>query len=441
MYLLSVFAGLSLIVCELWTHLCTPACAATSRPLPRQNAESSHPRRLAPPATLPSQHTTTTPAIATTLPSIVKIAFQDALQIALQNTQQLTLSATTLSALSRVQPMITRPASQPFSSLFSLGPINIYQMHDDLIRQFRTNQQAASPPAELRRMQKEIRKMQKKFDHEWRELHTQIDRDIARMQFISCREAHDRLFTGQESLLQLTRMVQSEMQENLARLQHFERTKPVAATLHALLSQECRKGNVAEYFQAYYLRHRQISQAFHQSGRQYFAVRKIIVKRNRRIREWIAQNCPQPASRPAASRPSRIPSDAFFTPAQREQWLQLQQRIYTRHVVHEAIYVFLPQDVRIFLSRHYQRLGAQARIVPHFRHGQMAGFRFYHIEKGSIYERLGLRVYDIISHINGVTLDSPQKARMIAQQFHSAGQWVFQILRQGRHLQLTIKWE
>lgn len=52
----------------------------------------------------------------------------------------------------------------------------------------------------------------------------------------------------------------------------------------------------------------------------------------------------------------------------------------------------------------------QARVVPYFQDGNHAGYIIKAIDRGSLYEKLGLRNQDVIKRINGETIDSPEEA-------------------------------
>ena len=52
----------------------------------------------------------------------------------------------------------------------------------------------------------------------------------------------------------------------------------------------------------------------------------------------------------------------------------------------------------------------QARAVPNIVNGQLECFKLVDIQKGSIYEKLGLRPGDCIGSVNGEKIDSPAKA-------------------------------
>ncbi|MCP3168538.1 type II secretion system protein GspC [Myxococcus qinghaiensis] len=69
----------------------------------------------------------------------------------------------------------------------------------------------------------------------------------------------------------------------------------------------------------------------------------------------------------------------------------------------------------------------QARIVPAFREGTPQGFKLFSIRPGSVYEKLGLQNGDILQRINGVALDSTEKA--LEQ---------YMLLKKSRHLEVDI---
>lgn len=69
----------------------------------------------------------------------------------------------------------------------------------------------------------------------------------------------------------------------------------------------------------------------------------------------------------------------------------------------------------------------QARIVPYFKEGQPQGFKLLAVRQGSVYEKLGLQNGDVIQRINGVALDSTEKA--LEQ---------YMLLKKFRHLELDI---
>lgn len=69
----------------------------------------------------------------------------------------------------------------------------------------------------------------------------------------------------------------------------------------------------------------------------------------------------------------------------------------------------------------------QARIVPSFKEGRPQGFKLFSIRPGSVYEKLGLQNGDVIQRLNGVALDSTEKA--LEQ---------YMLLKTSRHLEVDI---
>ncbi len=57
----------------------------------------------------------------------------------------------------------------------------------------------------------------------------------------------------------------------------------------------------------------------------------------------------------------------------------------------------------------------QARVIPHWENGKMVGYRFKYIKAGSIYEKLGFQVSDIIKSVDGEQVRSELHA---AELFH-----------------------
>ncbi|AEI65772.1 type II secretion system protein GspC [Corallococcus macrosporus] len=70
----------------------------------------------------------------------------------------------------------------------------------------------------------------------------------------------------------------------------------------------------------------------------------------------------------------------------------------------------------------------QARVVPAFRDGKPQGFKVFSVRKGSLYEQLGLQSGDVLRRINGVSLETPERALE-----------AFALLRGSPHLELDIE--
>ncbi len=76
-------------------------------------------------------------------------------------------------------------------------------------------------------------------------------------------------------------------------------------------------------------------------------------------------------------------------------------------------------------------LATQARIVPSFKNGKGNGFRIYSIKPGSLYQKIGIKNGDIIQRVNGMDLDSPEKALEIYSKLRSEKGFTLDLLRRG----------
>lgn len=73
-----------------------------------------------------------------------------------------------------------------------------------------------------------------------------------------------------------------------------------------------------------------------------------------------------------------------------------------------------------------------ARVVPELKDGQTVGFKLVEMEKGSLLEKIGLKVGDLIVEINQVELNSPEKALQIFQQVREANNISLGLIRNGQ---------
>jgi type II secretory pathway component PulC len=71
--------------------------------------------------------------------------------------------------------------------------------------------------------------------------------------------------------------------------------------------------------------------------------------------------------------------------------------------------------------------------VPNFENGLPAGYKFFQIEAGSIYDLMGMKDGDIISSINGKAVNDPAEAFQFLNQLKdgSLGQFDIGIKRNG----------
>ncbi|MFY2559023.1 hypothetical protein ACN469_15440 [Corallococcus terminator] len=62
------------------------------------------------------------------------------------------------------------------------------------------------------------------------------------------------------------------------------------------------------------------------------------------------------------------------------------------------------------LQPKHSEVAMQARIVPAFKDGKSQGFKLFSIREGSLYDKLGFQNGDVIQRVNGISLDTPEKA-------------------------------
>ena len=80
----------------------------------------------------------------------------------------------------------------------------------------------------------------------------------------------------------------------------------------------------------------------------------------------------------------------------------------------------------------------QAKAVPYISNGEPAGFRVVGIDKGSVFEELGLRQEDVIVAVNGVSVRNIQEALAAYNSFRSAEAVRLDLLRGGREVSLDF---
>ena len=78
------------------------------------------------------------------------------------------------------------------------------------------------------------------------------------------------------------------------------------------------------------------------------------------------------------------------------------------------------------------QLGMEARIVPNYRNGKYEGFKLVGVRPNSLYRALGIRSGDIVKRINGVEINSPNKAIQLFEQFKSASSIQMDTERRGK---------
>lgn len=85
----------------------------------------------------------------------------------------------------------------------------------------------------------------------------------------------------------------------------------------------------------------------------------------------------------------------------------------------------------------FSKLLNQARVVPYFQNGKNIGYKIKAIDKGSLYEKLGLVNNDIIQRVNGETIDSPEKAFQLLKALRNEREINLNLLRGNAPMSLT----
>lgn len=78
------------------------------------------------------------------------------------------------------------------------------------------------------------------------------------------------------------------------------------------------------------------------------------------------------------------------------------------------------------------RLLTQARVMPHYSDGKMAGFRVISVKSDSLFDRIGLQPQDVLKRINGMEIKDPSRFLSAFQQVKEEDIITLDIVRQGR---------
>ena len=85
----------------------------------------------------------------------------------------------------------------------------------------------------------------------------------------------------------------------------------------------------------------------------------------------------------------------------------------------------------------FNTLITQARAVPEMQGGQMVGFRLMQIQPGSFYEKIGLKLGDIITSVNGEKITDAAKALTILQELKHMNSLDLGTMRNGKEVNLN----
>jgi general secretion pathway protein C len=72
-------------------------------------------------------------------------------------------------------------------------------------------------------------------------------------------------------------------------------------------------------------------------------------------------------------------------------------------------------------------LYSQARIVPEWSEGEMVGVRLNQVKPGSLYEKIGIESGDVITTLNGISIDSPQASSRLLTEFTQAEEFTIEL--------------
>jgi S1-C subfamily serine protease len=86
--------------------------------------------------------------------------------------------------------------------------------------------------------------------------------------------------------------------------------------------------------------------------------------------------------------------------------------------------------------QHGGRVAKQVRISA--ATGEVRGIRIDAIDAGTIAERVGLRVGDVVTHVNGTALGSPQDAVLLYMSLRAARAFVVEYRRGGQARSLRV---
>jgi general secretion pathway protein C len=70
--------------------------------------------------------------------------------------------------------------------------------------------------------------------------------------------------------------------------------------------------------------------------------------------------------------------------------------------------------------RNPANLFSQARILPRYQDGDMVGMQVNAIKSGSLFEEIGLQDGDVITELNGISIDSPEQSAKLLREFSDA---------------------
>lgn len=83
-------------------------------------------------------------------------------------------------------------------------------------------------------------------------------------------------------------------------------------------------------------------------------------------------------------------------------------------------------------------LASQVSVMPVMENGRFAGVRLAGGRNSDLLERVGLRPTDVVTAVNGIPLDGPQRQRELIDSLRSSGSARVTVRRDGREMQLDV---
>lgn len=97
----------------------------------------------------------------------------------------------------------------------------------------------------------------------------------------------------------------------------------------------------------------------------------------------------------------------------------------------------IPRDEITKTLSNLNDVAMQARIVPAFKDGMAQGFKLFSIRPDSIYTKIGIQNGDVIKRINGLDMNSPEKALEIYSKLKDSARIDIEVERNGAAVRKT----
>jgi general secretion pathway protein C len=91
------------------------------------------------------------------------------------------------------------------------------------------------------------------------------------------------------------------------------------------------------------------------------------------------------------------------------------------------------------VASHPKSIAQYMQLRPYEKNGHLMGYRVYPGKKPQLFKKAGLQPGDIVTSVNGVTLNAPGASLKAMRELHQArGPVRLEILRKGHHMSVTI---